>query len=463
MTAAPGSVRLRSLSWTPLGRARPVVSDLDLDIGPGERVLLLGASGAGKSTLLHAMIGVLGGALAGELSGTVEVGGRIGLLPQDPHDAIVADRLGRDVAFGPENLGLPRQEIWRRVDAALSAVGLAYDRDRSTSALSGGERQRLALAGVLALRPDVMVLDEPTSMLDPVSAAASRDAVLQVVGDRTLVVVEHRFEPWLEHVDRVIVVRSGAIVHDSDVATFLASDQPDLWMPGSVPPSPADVAAVTVEPVGPSLEPAARDLSVTLTSRGLRDRHASVAVDSLDIDTRAGRRLALMGPSGAGKSTAMLALAGLIRPSSGVVTPELWRWRTRQLAGAAGWVPQNPEHTFVTTTVRDELAGTSSLLGRSVDTDQVLDVLGLTALADMHPFRLSGGEQRRLALGAALAHRPAAVFLDEPTVGQDRGTWAAVTGWLSAAATAGATVVVSTHDADLPVDDVLTLARGRAA
>ncbi|KQY56086.1 hypothetical protein ASD11_16610 [Aeromicrobium sp. Root495] len=456
----PGEVRVSGLSWTPLGRRSPVLIGLDLNVQPGERVLLLGASGAGKSSVLHALTGALGGTIAGTLDGAVSVGGRLGLLPQDPTDSVVADRIGRDVAFGPENLGLGRAEIWHRVDAALAAVGLPYGRDHPTVALSGGEQQRLALAGVLALGPDVMVLDEPTSMLDPVTAAVVRDAVVGVLGDRTLVVVEHRFEPWLDHVDRVVVLESGGIAFDGSVDHFLRGAFPALWMPGATVPEPLAVEGRLVAPAGEVVAPVAEALVVDLVTRLLRGTQRTRAIDGLDVATVPGRRLALTGASGAGKSTALAALAGLVRPTAGSVTPDLSRLRSRDLAAVLGWVPQNPEHAFVTTSVRDEVAVSAARLGRVVDVDGVLAALGLDSLASAHPFRLSGGEQRRLALAAGLAHRPGLVMLDEPTVGQDRRTWAAVAGWIGAAADAGAAVAVSTHDADLPVDAVVEIVAG---
>lgn len=455
--ARPGEVRVSGLTWTPLGRRTPVLAGLDLRVEPGERVLLLGASGAGKSTVLHALTGALGGPIAGDVSGEVEVGGRLGLLPQDPTDAVVADRIGRDVAFGPENLGLGRDETWRRVDAALAAVGLRYGRDHPTVALSGGEQQRLALAGVLALSPDLMVLDEPTSMLDPATAESVRDAVVSVLGDRTLVVVEHRFEPWLEHVHRVVVLAGGGIVFDGSVPDFLGRDFPALWMPGAPVPAPLTVPPELVAPEGEVVAPRAEGLVVDLVSRMLRGTHRSRALDGLEVELRAGRRLALVGPSGAGKSTALAALAGFLPAAAGRVLPDLAERRSLDLAAVLGWVPQNPEHAFVKNRVHDEVRMTGDRLGRTVDVDAVLESLGLSHLAGAHPFRLSGGEQRRLALAAGLAHRPGLVMLDEPTVGQDRVTWAAVAGWVEAAARAGAVVAISTHDEALPVDDVLRL------
>lgn len=471
-----GSVTLRGFGWRPLGRRSPVVSGLDLQIAPGERVLLAGPSGAGKSTVLRAAAGVLTSAAHGDLLGEVETRGRVGLLLQNPGDAVVADRLGRDVAFGLENARVERAEIWPRVRAALEAVGLPYDIAHPTSALSGGELQRAALAGVVASRADVLLLDEPTSMLDDGNAEAVRRCVADVVGETgaTLVVVEHRLAPWLAHVDRVVVLgRDGAVAVDTDPATFARTMRDDLasagvWMPGVPAPEPVDPPDALVEPGAsvPRLEAVA--LSVELRRTDVRGSTVTAALREVDAGLPPGAVTVLGGPSGAGKSTLLAAFGGLLRPAAGEVrgfgtAPH--RMRSRDLAAVVGWVPQNPEHGFLTTRVRDEIAATGRRVGVRVDVDAVLAHLGLTPLADANPYRLSGGEQRRLALAAALAHRPPVLLLDEPTVGQDRGTWAAVAGWMRAAARAGAAVAASSHDAVLAAsaDHVVRLAGGRLA
>ncbi|MFC7876663.1 ABC transporter ATP-binding protein [Isoptericola sp. NPDC057391] len=453
--------RVRGLRWRPTGRAAPTIEGLDLTVGVGERVGLVGPSGTGKSTVLHALAGVLGDPLPGELSGTVHVDGGVGLVPQDPGSAVVAARIGRDVAFGPENAGLPRAEIRRRAGEALDRVGLRYPPERPTSALSGGELQRLALAGALACAPGLLLLDEPTAMLDPAAADEVRAAVVGALEgtDTSLVVVDHHVGPWLERLDRVVVLGPGGRV-THDVAPAALRDGPTglrdeltragVWLPGVPAPAPLEVPGALVAPDGTGPEVAADGLVVDLVTRGLRGRTTTRALDGASVRLPAGALTAVTGPSGAGKSTLVATLAGHLRPAAGEVrgTPGHGA-RSRDLARWCGWVPQHPEHGLLALRLRDEVGLTGRRLGVRVDVDEVLALLRLDHLADAHPFRLSGGEQRRLALAAALAHRPGLVLLDEPTVGQDRRTWAAVAGWATAAARHGATVAASTHDAHL--------------
>ncbi|GAA2073551.1 ATP-binding cassette domain-containing protein [Aeromicrobium halocynthiae] len=467
MQVAPVEVRFEGFGWRPIGRREPVVRDLDLTIEPGERVLLAGPSGAGKTTLLNALVGALGETFAGDVTGRASADGVLGLVGQNPGDAVVAGRMGRDVAFGPENLGLPREEIWRRVDDSLAAVRLTQGRRHPTDALSGGELQRLALAGALAMRPGLLLLDEPTSMLDAVNAASVRAAVTDVVEatGATLLVVEHRIEPWLEVVDRVVVLgRDGSVRADTDPQAFVrewrdALGDLGVWMPGLPAPAPQVLPDDLVRPAEPAEPIAVRDLAVTLVRRSVQGSVRTTALQGLDADLAPGRLHAVTGPSGAGKSTLVSVLAGLQEPTRGTAGGR-HELTSAALARCSAWVPQQPEHGILSRTVAEEVALTATATGRAVDVEAVLDHLGLTALAGSHPYRLSGGEQRRLALASALAHRPGTVLLDEPTVGQDRTTWAAVAGWAVSAAEAGALVATATHDADLVAlaDDVLPLA-----
>ncbi len=459
-----GEVRVEGLTWRPVGRSRPTVVGLNLRIRPGERVLVVGPSGAGKSTLLLALAGALGRTVAGDLSGTVEVGGRVGLVLQNPADSTVAEQVGRDVAFGLENESVAPALMWPQVDQALASVNLPDVRDRLVSTLSGGELQRVALAGVLVTRPDVLLLDEPTSMLDSVNAEAARDAVLLAAGERTLIVVEHRFEPWLDHVDRIVALSAdGGLAFDGSVDAFRQAPALDgVWMPGAPPPLPLALPVELVAPDNPVRTIEAQDVQVTLATRTLRGTNRTMALRDFGALLAPGTSTAFIGPSGAGKSTALAVCGGLQRTDTGRVTPDRARWRSRRLAADVGWVPQNPEHAFLASTVAEEVERTGQRLGRMVDVEAVLAAFGLASLAGANPFRLSGGEQRRLALAAGLAHRPGVMLLDEPTVGQDPATWAAVVGWMDAARDAGAIVALSTHDADVQPDVVVHFEAGLA-
>ncbi|MEV6923173.1 ATP-binding cassette domain-containing protein [Dactylosporangium sp. NPDC051485] len=432
-----GSVEFRGFGWRHAGRKAWAVRGFDLRIEHGERVLLQGASGAGKSTLLAALAGLLAED-SGEQEGEVLVDGRparearagTAMVFQDPQTQLVMRRAGDDVAFGLENRGVPRAEIWPAVDAALAAVGFPYGRDRDTAALSGGEQQRLAIAGAIALRPGLLLLDEPTANLDPEGARLVRTAVAKALLDldATMVLVEHRVEEALALVDRAVVI----------------GEHPDaVWAPGAALPARKAAAA----PGGPLLR-----------AQGLVLPHTGAVVDE---EVLAGQALAVEGPNGAGKTTLALLLGGLTRPAGGRVaaTAELagrdaarppHRWRAARLAGRIGSVFQNPEHQFVTGTVREELA----LGGASpAAVDELLARLYLDKLALANPFTLSGGEQRRLSVATALAAAPRVLVLDEPTFGQDLRTWRELVTLLADLRDEGRALVLVTHDPQL-VDSI---------
>lgn len=498
-------VTVRGLGWRPLGRRAPVLADLSLHVAPGERVLLTGPSGAGKSTLLKALAGVLTVTEPGDLTGSLTVdgadprehAGRLGLMVQDPADALVAGRVGRDVAFGPENLGMPRAQVRDRVHEALDAVGFPYGVEHPTGALSGGEAQRLALAGVLALGPALLLLDEPTSMLDPAAARVVREAITRAVRrtGATMILVEHHVADWVPDVDRIVALdRRGTVVDDGPLGQTLDRHAGSLaaqgvWVPGAPDPDPLAVPTELAAPrvgAGSGRSPALQARSVGLRRRarlrlaaGGPRMPAAVVLDAIEADVRSGEALAVTGVSGAGKSTLAGLLAGLEPPTSGqvVASPALARglgadparWTSPELAARTGWVPQRAELAVVGRTVREDLLATVRALGRDPGTagarvDGLLEVLGLSALADVDPHRLSGGEQRRLALAGALVHGPDVLVLDEPTVGQDRHTWAAVAGVLQAARAGGVAVAVASHDPRLVAlaDRRLVLRHGRA-
>jgi len=459
-------------------------------------VLLVGPSGSGKSTLLRAIAGLLETADAGDLAGSVAVDGAqpgsrpgaVGLVLQEPGAGVVAASVGRDVAFGPENVGMPPDGIRSMVTDALAAVGLGdLALDTPTSALSGGQTQRLALAGTLALDPAVILLDEPTAMLDPESAQEVRDAVAALTsrpGAPTLVVVEHVLGPWVDLVERLVVLSDdGRVVADGPVRDALATQRDHLlsmgvWVPGEGPPEPVavDPALVAAQPRRGGLPPlAASPLAVDRTTRLVDGSRRTRRAAELTEQVRAvpGTLTALVGPSGSGKSTVLHTLAGFLTPtpsdavrltSSDPLTPTSSDAAgpadldAAGLARALAWVPQWSSSTIVASTVLDEVLVTSRALNPEdsqgadepqADVDRaraLLAALGLGHLERADPRHLSGGEQRRLAVAAALHHGPPVLLADEPTVGQDRRTWAALVGLVAAYRAAGGAVITATHD-----------------
>ncbi|MBC7441280.1 MAG: ABC transporter ATP-binding protein [Ramlibacter sp.] len=471
------SVLAREWGWRHSGRRGWAVRGLDLRIEPGERVLLLGASGAGKSTLLHALAGVLGGDEEGEHSGRLLVNGheptaargQSGLLLQDPDSQVILARVGDDVAFGCENLGVPRDEIWRRVHDALEMVGLDLPLSHPTSALSGGQKQRLALAGVLAMRPGLLLLDEPTANLDPEGVLSVRDSVARVLerSAATFIVIEHRVAVWQGLVNRVVVLdQGGGILADGDPDEVLTSQGEQLAAAGVWVPGRGSGRRSPRRPPGPATGPGPVSPSTMLLHTEAvsiaRTKDAPIA-GAIDLVVGSGSALAITGPNGAGKSTLALTLAGLLKPASGQVlasaslaagaAAEPIRWKSRQLLTRIGTVFQDPGHQFVAGTVRAELAVGPRALARpeaeiTGRVDEVLQRLRLDHLAEANPFTLSGGEKRRLSVGTVLTTQPRLLVLDEPTFGQDLRTWREIVSLLEELIGEGTGVVAVSHDTD---------------
>ncbi len=428
MEATPRGARieLNNFSWHHPGRPEPVISGLNLTINPGEKVLLLGTSGAGKSTLLHAIAGVLhdddgesaGGTITINGQAPAEARGTAGMMQQDPESSIVMATVGNDVAFGPENLRVPREEIWGRVTEALTAVGLNHlPLDHPSSALSGGQKQRLGLAGILSMHPGAMILDEPTANLDPSGVQEVRDSILTAAEatGATLLVVEHRVSIWAPHMDRIIVLgEGGTITHDGAPDTVLTEARQELidagvWVPNYVPRAPQNA---TGEVVGGEALLRAENLSITRAQPTPKQRRARrrtikrlgdtpapaptnlpVLRSGINLTLHAGEHLSVLGPNGAGKSTLALTLSGLLTAPDGTLTAtdalrnydgnhggnhggergsnhggergsnhggerahwDVPTWTPAQMLSRIGYVFQEPEYQFIRGTVREEL------------------------------------------------------------------------------------------------------------
>ncbi|UYO97418.1 ATP-binding cassette domain-containing protein [Microbacterium sp. M28] len=461
---APARVQAEGWGWKYAGRRRPAVSDVTFTIEPGERVLLLGASGAGKSTLLAGLAGVLGDADEGQRTGSLRIDGaapesargRTGLVLQDPDAGVVLSKVGDDVAFGCENLGVPASEIPGRVAEALEATGLIVPLTRATKALSGGQKQRLVLAGALAMRPGLLLLDEPTANLDPAGVREVRASVERAVDSTgaTLIVVEHRTPVWADLMTRVIVLAAdGGLLADGSPSRVFAEHGAALADAGVWVPD-AEIHLPELDAATGAAVLSASDLAVAREPR-------TIVQAGLDVQIPRGSATVVSGPNGVGKSTLALTLAGLIPERSGEVIAAAdlagrsgrrpFRWSSRELLTRIGTVFQEPEHQFLTQTLRDELAVGPKALGwdrarTDAVVDALLDRLGLAPLALASPFTLSGGQKRRLSVATVLAASPEVIVLDEPTFGQDRRGWISLVALLQEEIARGRTIVAVTHD-----------------
>ncbi|MGE5601658.1 MAG: ABC transporter ATP-binding protein, partial [Nitrososphaerales archaeon] len=484
-----------------------VLNGVNFDVHPGEFVALLGRVGAGKTTLCLALDGLAPHATGGVFRGHVTVGGLdtrhstvpalsqiVGLVFQDPETQLTQMRVEDEVAFGPENLGLPRDEIAARVDWALDAIGLAGYRDRNPAFLSGGEKQRVAIAATLAMRPQVLVLDEPTANLDPGGKAAVFSVLLRLAEERaiTILLATQDVERVQRYARRALVLHQGRIALDGPPAEiFERETELRAWGIG-VPQIVelahrlgqrrrrsyhfASVARAVSElrgelhrrpPMPAHADPAERPFTPAGTAMAQLDQgqilidHLAFTYDDgtpalrdISLSIPAGQFLALAGPNGSGKTTLAKHLNGLLKPWGGrvlVAGQDTRPLRVAQLARTVGYVFQNPDHQIFAATVREEIAFGLRLQGLTQDdvarrVDQALDNSGLSELAELPPATLGSGQRRLVTLMAVLAARPAILVLDEPTGGLDWRTRQDFMERVAAFNRAGGTVILITHD-----------------
>ena len=464
-------------SYSYPGKREPALREVSLTLEPGEFVVCAGLSASGKSTLLRAASGLVPHFHGGTASGQVIVGGLdtrehgpgdlaqvAGTLLQDPETQVVMQTVGAEIAFPLENRGLTRAAVARGVEEIALTLSIAELLDRPVDELSGGELQRVALGAALAARPSLVLLDEPTSQLDPV-AGDELIWTLRRLNEEwgtAVLLVEHRLERCLAHADRVVVLSDGAVVCDappSEMLGWAAEHQPALQTPAArlferaglrPPPSGVKEARATLQSHGlldasELPEPAEQERqrrrprwprraeaapSSALSCRGLTFelQDGREVLSNLDFALLPGERTALMGRNGAGKSTLLRILAGLEVPTEGTVESE----------GRVALLLQNPGDYLIHERVDGE-----------VDADVLADY-GLEGLAASHPRDISGGQRQRLALAIVLSgSRPAAVLLDEPTRGMDRAAKGDLIARLNALSAAGTAVLVATHDTEL--------------
>ncbi len=474
-------ISLNNITYTYPSAKQPALRNLSLDVEAGEFLLVTGVSGAGKSTLLRLFNGLVPHFYGGHLSGSVRVAGRdpialgpgemsdtVGLVFQDPEAQFVAEIVEDELAFALENAGLPMPLMRKRVEESLHALSIEHLRARRVSTLSGGERQRVAIAAVLTLQPRVLVLDEPTSQLDPQSAEEVLDALVKLNTDLglTIILSEHRLERVVQYADRILYI-------GMDGETQLGTPRDILSHTPLAPP---------VTQVGKLLNWTPLPLSIKEGRRFVQERppvnlhysdHSPASNPSpdaaslenvwfsydgrevlrgLSMSIRQGEITALMGRNGAGKTTILKLIVGLLKPGRGSVhtlDKDTRHVSLDTLSKLVGYVPQQPDVLLFADTVQAELDFTRRSHGLPPDGAQLMQTLGLTPYRMADPRDLSVGERQRVAIAAVMAGDPPLLVLDEPTRGLDYLQKTALTHILRALRDEGKTAILATHDVEL--------------
>ncbi|MGE5850878.1 MAG: ABC transporter ATP-binding protein [Candidatus Methylomirabilota bacterium] len=487
-------IQLDEVSFRYRGATEPALSEVTCHIRPGELVGLLGRSGSGRSTLASTLNGTIPHLIRGELRGQVHIGGqdirgrrprdladRIGFLFQDFEAQLFSTNVALEVAFGPENLAVARGEIVRRVERYLRMVRLDALRHKLPAGLSGGQKQRLALASVLALEPQVLILDEPTSDLDPAGRRDLMEAIRSIRGDRslTLVLIDPETDE-MDWVDRLIVLDKGRVA--------LSGSPTELWDKGETLEKlgvkgftlarlatslgfrerwrDADQAAAAIRTAGWRVDGSAADRlrqadakrttgEVLLEVEDLAHRYpdGTEALSGVRCAVRRGEFVAILGQNGSGKTTLVKHLNGILSPTAGEIRllgESLRGQPTTRLSRRVGLVFQNPDHQIFAERVRDEVAFGPRLQGLSEDeisrrVNEALEAVGLADSGHLDPFVLTKGSRQRVAVASTLATKPEVIILDEPTTGLDLRELQGMMALIRRLNDQGHTILIITH------------------
>jgi energy-coupling factor transport system ATP-binding protein len=438
------AISVEDLTFRYRDRTEQALKGISLQVEAGELLLLAGASGCGKTTFIRCLNGLVPRSYKGELSGKILLHGQetrgmslarisqiVGTVLQDPERQILGTRVGSEVAFGLENLGLPREEIIARVDAALDYLGIAALRNRETFNLSGGEKQKIALAGVLAMRPDILLLDEPLASLDPASAQEAL-ALFRRLSDEglTVVLVEHRVEDVL-HINphRVLFMSEGQISYLGPPAGLVgAVDYHQVKLPARMVMIQAahDKNPEPIPPL-PAGQTALPKPLVQFQDVAFEYESGASVLQGISLEINPGDVIAVLGPNGAGKTTLVKHAIGLLKPKHGRVLVnglDTQAISVAKVANTLGYVFQSPSHMLFAPTVNEELAFGPANLGHSPqeikkEVNEAISIVNLDGYEQMPPLALSFGQQKRVSIAAILAMRSRILVMDEPTAGQD--------------------------------------------
>lgn len=507
-------ISIENLTFYYSGAEKPALRDVNLEIQDGEFVLVTGPSGGGKSSLCRCLNGLIPHFYGGKVTGSVEVQGldimkhstrematKVGMIFQDPENQLVTMDVEREIAFGLENLAFPRSLIARRLEESLDTLGIADLRHRQVHELSGGEKQKVAIASVIALHPEILILDEPTSELDPKSAEEVL-AITQRLNDElgiTVILIEHRLDRVIQHVDRLIVLEGGRVVADGKARDVLSQSYQEINRIGvgmppiiklaqglknagvSISSMPLTVKEGRVMLNGvfqkSSAPPAIPDREshgktvINVEKLWYAYPEGPAALKNVSLRVSEGEFLAIMGRNASGKTTLVKHINGLLKPTRGMVAvdgADTRKATVAELAKKVGFVFQNPNDHLFADTVEDEIGFTlrnQGLKGEEIKrrVDEMLRRFRLEDYRSQYPRSLSGGEKQRVALASVLAIQPKILILDEPTRGMEYRLKSDLMSLLREYAGQGNAVILVTHDVETVAehaDRVILLSEG---
>lgn len=435
---------IRDLGFRYNSRTTPAIEDINLQLEPGQIVLLAGSSGCGKTTLMRCVNGLIPHTYQGYMQGEIELYGKsikgmglaeiskhVGTLLQDPERQILGTYVINEVCFGLESQGMPREEMIQRAEKALERLHILHLRDKETHYTSGGEKQKVALAGVLAMEPNILLLDEPLASLDPASAREALLAFRELADEGlSILLVEHRVEDVLEiNPEKVIYMDNGRVVYQGDVKGLLeTADYTRIKLPAQTvmcraKGKPFEECCFAVPAFDPQSEPLVsfQDVCFRYKEDGPEVLHG------INLDIRAGEVIAILGHNGSGKTTTVKQALGLLKPTSGQVLLEGVETRKTTVANVAktiGYVFQSPSQMLFAPTVREELAFGPENLGMDKETvsqnvDWAIETVHLEHELPTPPLALSFGQQKRVSIASVLSMKSRILMMDEPTSGQD--------------------------------------------